>query len=137
MPVKLKVTKPVWVIKHVVPAKSRLKASDFELETRDVSRELTHVAGAELNLRKYIARVNLTPGQLLDTRRIQIPNDVKRNEEVLVTMSNGKGMNISVMAEAMDDARIGDTIRVRHSMGRNRKYYTGTVVSKNRVQVDI
>jgi len=137
VPVKITVTKPVWVIKHHVSAKARLKPSDFELETRDVSRELAHVAGPETSLHKYLARVNLTPGQLLDTRRIELPADVSRNEEVLITITNGRGMNISVMGVALADASVGDSIRVRHGSPNRRKYYTGTVMSKNRVQVEM
>lgn len=137
VPVRITVTKPVWVVKNNVTAKAHLKPSDFEMETRDVSRELPHVAGVEFNLNKYLARVNLVPGQLLDTRRVELPADVARNEEVLITITNGKGMNISVMGVALADASVGDTIRVRHGGPNRRKYYTGTVTSKNRVQVDM
>ena len=137
VPVKITVNRPVWVVKHPVASGAHLRPSDFELQVRDVSQDLAHVAGPELNMNNYIARVNLASGQMLDTRRIQLPPDVRRNDDVLIVLTNGRGMDISVMGEAMTDANIGDTVRVRHGEARTRKYYTATVVGKNRVQVEI
>ena len=137
VPVKITISKPVYVIKQMVTAGAHLKTSDFELQRRDVSQDLQHVAGPELAMGNYIARVNLIPGQLLDTRRLQIPPDISRYDEVTLILTNGSGMTISVKAVALANANIGDTVRVRHGEAGSRKYYTATVVSKNCVEVQI
>ena len=138
VPVKLTVHAPIWVMKNNIIAGSPLKPSDFKLDVRDVSQVLTHIAGQKFPLGDYQARVNLKANDVLDTRRVIIPPEVKRNASVQIMLSNGKDMKVSVRGEALSDGRIGQTIRVRHRIGNNKpRYFMGEVVSKNRVKVTI
>lgn len=138
VPVKLTVTSPVYVVKNNVVAGVPLRKGDFKLENRDVTYELKHVAGQHFPLDKYEARVNLKSGDVLDTRRIITPPDVRRNGDVQIMMTTPNDVQIAVRGEALSDGQIGQIIRVRHRIGNQRpKYFMGKVVSKNRVQVEM
>lgn len=136
VPVELRIEKPVWVSKTTINAGQPLHASDFELQTRDVSYSYPYAIGQEQPLSQYVARVNLRPGEILDNRKLSIPPDVRYNDEVRILLSSKNGMTLIVPGIAMSDARIGDTIRVRQSRFK-KKYYTAKVLDKNRVLVEI
>lgn len=136
VPVELHIEKSVWVVQSTISAGHHLNGGDVKLETRDVSMTYEHAVGSELSPNLYEARVNLRPGDVLDKRKINLPPDVRRNEEVRITLSNGQGLAISVVGMAMQDGRIGDTIKVKHQRDKTR-YYTATVTNKNQVLVEI
>lgn len=136
VPVQIHIKKPVWVVKNHVNANAPLRKSDFKLEMREVSINYGHAVGQERDLAQYAARVNLRPGELLDSRKIVIPPDVTRNSEVRILMTNGQGMTVSVPGIAMNDGRIGEEIQVRHQLHK-RKYFTAKVIDKRRVLVEI
>jgi flagella basal body P-ring formation protein FlgA len=136
VPVELRVRKPVWVSKTTINAGQPLRSSDFELQTRDVSYNYAYAVGNERPLGQYVARVNMRPGEVLDNRKLSIPPDVRYNDEVRIVMASHNGMTLVVPGVAMENARIGDTIRVRQS-NFQRKYYTAKVIDKNRVLVEM
>ncbi|MEB3286482.1 MAG: flagellar basal body P-ring formation chaperone FlgA [Vampirovibrionales bacterium] len=136
VPVQIQVHKLVWVAKSAISAKTPLSPQDFTLESKDVGRQFAYVVGREYPLREYIARVNLMPGTILDNRKIVKPPDINRNSEVSIQFSNNNGMIISVTGTALNDGNIGEVIKVRQSIYKNR-YHNARVIDKNRVQVDI
>ena len=136
VPVRIMVKKPVWVVKNPIDAKIPLTPADLELQLREVSRTYSHVIGEERPLNGYIARVNLRPGELLDSRKIVLPPDVLHNADVRIILSNGKGMQLTVPGIALSDGRIGQTIQVRQLLWA-KKAYNGKVISRNKILVEI
>lgn len=136
VPVQISVSKPVWVVKNPINANEPIRPSDLTLKVKDVSQCYSHAVGEERNLREYIARVNLRPGDILDTRKMVIPPDVTYNSEVRILLSNGEGMLVTVPGIAMANGRIGEVIRVRQAVFQ-RKYYSAKIIDKNQVLVEI
>ncbi len=121
VPVKIKIKKPVWVVKNRVRANQTLSKRDFKLETRDISMHYDTAVGKDRNLNSYVARVNLLPGQLLDARQIKTPADILRDDVVSIVIHTGK-TKITVRGLALEEGNIGDTIRVRYQQDRRRSY---------------
>ncbi len=136
VPVQIGIQKPVWVVKNVVNAHEPLRASDFSLQTKDVSNCYNYAVGANRNLDSYLARVNLRPGDILDARKIVIPPDVTYNSPVRIFLSNGDGMTVTVPGIALANGKIGETIRVRQAVFQ-RKDYSAKIVDKNKVLVEM
>lgn len=138
VPVKLTITNPVYVLKNNVTAGVPLRRSDFKLEDRDVTYELNHIAGQHFPLEKYQARVNLKAGDVLDTRRIITPPDIRRNQDVQIMLSTSNDVKVAVRGEALSDGQVGQIIRVKHRIGNQRpKYFMGKVTAKNQVVVEM
>lgn len=137
VPFTVDIRKPVWVVQSPVPASTPLSEADFTLEVREVARYAGYVAGQETDLSDYMARVNLQPGDLLDTRKLIIPPDVRRNNTVQIMIDAGNGISITVMGKALADGRIGEIIRVKHHHPNRRRprYFNAQVVDKNQVLV--
>lgn len=136
VPVQVSVKKPVWIVKNPINANEPLRPSDLTLKLKDVSQCYSYAVGEERNLPQYIARVNLRPGDILDSRKMVIPPDVTYNSEVRIFMSNGDGMTVTVPGIALSNGRIGETIRVRQAVFQ-RKYYSAKIIDKNQVLVEI
>lgn len=134
--VRVLVRKPVWVVKNAVPAKQALKPSDFTLETRDVSHQYAYALGADTNLGHYMARINLRPGDVLDSRRVTQPPAVRANQDVRIILTQGNGMTMVVPGKSLADGSIGDTVRVRQTVFQKR-LFDAKVIDQNRVQVHI
>lgn len=136
VPVAISVNKPVWVVKNTIGAGQPLQLSDFEVQTRKVSHTYAYAIGAEQPIGLYVARINLHPDQVLDKRMIQIPPDVRYNDEVRILMTNRNGMTVTIPGIALGNAQIGGSVRVRQSLYQ-RKYYTAKVIDKKRVLVEM
>jgi flagella basal body P-ring formation protein FlgA len=136
LPIKITVRKPVWVVKNGISAHAPIRLADLALETRNVSHTYGNAVGRERDLSKYVARVNLRPGEVLDARKMTIPPDVTCNSEVRILMTNGKGMTVSIPGVALGAGRIGDVIRVRQTVNQ-RKYYQAKIIDRNRVLIEI
>jgi flagella basal body P-ring formation protein FlgA len=136
VPVQIVIKKPVWVVKNNINANEPLRASDFSLETRDVSHGYSYAVGPEKDLNLYIARVHLRPGDILDARKLVIPPDVTCNDEIQILITNESGMTITVPGIALSNGRVGENIRVRQTVY-FRKYYSAKIIDKNRVLVEI
>lgn len=136
VPVQIGIQKPVWVVKNVINAHEPLRASDFSLQSKDVSNCYNYAVGVNRNLDSYLARVNLRPGDILDARKIVIPPDVTYNSPVRIFLSNGDGMTVTVPGIALASGKIGETIRVRQAVFQ-RKDYSAKIVDKNKVLVEM
>ena len=137
VPVEITIQKPVWVLRNAIMPGQLIERSDVALENRDVSIQLPNLVSLPSSeWPQYAARIPLRPGDLLDRRQVVIPPDVRRNEEVWVTLKCDKGFEIKLMGIALDEGRIGQTVRVQNRLNRE-KYYTARVVKKNHVEVNI
>lgn len=137
VPVHLRITRSVWVVKSPVSANTPLRASDFALVRRDVSLNYAYMLGSTQDLSSYMARVNLNPGDVLDTRKIAIPPDVHYNEEVrLIITDRSNDMTLSIPGIALAEGRIGQTIRVRQALYQ-RKARIGKIIDKGQVLIEM
>ncbi|MEM0951578.1 MAG: flagellar basal body P-ring formation chaperone FlgA [Cyanobacteria bacterium P01_H01_bin.74] len=136
IPVEVKIEKPVWVVQTPISAQESIRREQFKLLKKSVALNYPYIAGNPFPFAKYAARVNLLPGQLLDIRKISIPPDVAYNNAVHITLRSAKGFEVTVPGIALADGKIGQQIKVKQTLFQH-KYYTGTVVSKNRIIVEI
>jgi flagella basal body P-ring formation protein FlgA len=136
VPIKLTIQKKVWVAKAKVTPKEELSTALFAIEERDVSQNYQTVIGAETELKQYEARIILKPGQVLDSRSVVLPPAVRRYSDVRIIMTNHDGLNITLKGLALEDGRVGETVKVRHPIYRH-KVYTAKVIDRNRVEVEI
>jgi flagella basal body P-ring formation protein FlgA len=137
VPVHLRITKSVWVVKSPVSANTPLRACDFTVVRRDVSLNYGYMLGSNQDLNSYMARVNLNPGEVLDTRKIAIPPDVHYNEEIrLIITDHNNDMTLSIPGIALAEGRIGQTIRVRQALYQ-RKARIGKIIDKGQVLIEM
>jgi flagella basal body P-ring formation protein FlgA len=136
IPIQISIKKPVWVVKNVINANEPLSLNNFSLQVRDVSHNYLYAVGQERNLDSYVARLNLRPGEILDARKIVIPPDINYNDDVRILISSNNGMTITVPGVALANGRIGEVIRVRQSVFRQ-KYYSAKIIDKNEVLVEM
>lgn len=136
VPIQIIVKKPVWVVQSVINAHESMSRANLSLELKDVSQCYAYTMGEDQDLNPYVARVNMRPGEILDTRKISIPPDVVYNNEVRIFISTDSGLTVSVPGVALSDGKIGETIRVRQSVFQ-RKDYNAKIIDKNQVLVEI
>jgi flagella basal body P-ring formation protein FlgA len=136
IPVSIQIKKSVWVVSNPIPAGSVIHQKDLKLERQEVSYHYPYVMGAKTGFGNYTAKVNLSPGQLLDFRKLGIAPDVTSNSPVRILFKNRDGMEITVPGIALTNGEIGQKIKVRQTVFMH-KYYLATVVSKNRVLVEL
>lgn len=134
VPVSLKLYKKVWIATENVKRGKSLSNSNVVLEKLDVTREYKNVITSEKNLTDYIASRNIRSGQIIDKRFVISKPDVMKNSVVSVIFTT-KGLKISIDAKATHNASVGDYVKVKSDI--YEKYYTGVVVSPNKVLVEI
>ncbi len=136
VPVKVSLSKKVWVAKNTIMPRESLSARNVELVSREITTNFEQAAGEEIELSKYSTRMMLKKGQMLTTYQITKPPAVQRNTVVKIIMAGANGLKIMLDGKAMEDGQVGQLIRVRNRFNKN-KFYRGRVVSENRVQVGI
>jgi flagella basal body P-ring formation protein FlgA len=137
VPVKLDVTRPVWVVKRPMTAGEVVNKSALALESREIGQLAPYVLGSDDDLSDFQSRVCLKPGEILDSRKLVHPPAVRRNDDVRITLITGQqGMAITLVGTALEDGRIGQTIRVRNPVNKQ-KVYAATVIDKKRVKVEL
>ncbi|MBK8190832.1 MAG: flagellar basal body P-ring formation protein FlgA [Vampirovibrionales bacterium] len=135
VPVKISLSKTVWVAKNRVMAGQRLAAQDFKAERRALTDSFDLAVGAEIPLETLASRLVLQPGQILQIGQIVNPPAVRQNEPVRVVV-RGLPVKVALKGTAMSDGRIGDRVRVRQSLNRA-LFYTGVVKGDNLVEVNL
>ena len=136
IPIRITIKRPVWVAKQSIPAGTKLKPSMLTLVNKPVQRNIKNYLEKTTKPTQYTARVNINEGDILDKNKLAIPPDVKRNTPVHILVSNGNGVNVSVMGTALSDGHVGDSIRVKYKL-QKQQYLTAKVISKNKVLIQI
>ncbi len=139
VPVRIKLMRNVRVVKSTINAGQQLKEHQFRIEKHDVSRRLStsnSIPSTKESIRGYQARLTMNSGTVLESRKMVLPPDVKQNSDVAIILSNGKGMDVSVMGVSLGAGRIGETVRVRYKH-RKQKYFTAEIIEKNKVLIRI
>ncbi len=134
VPVKVSLSKKVWVAKTMIMPGESLSPRNLELENREITTNFDYVAGAEIDLSQYSTRMMLKKGQMVTTHQMVRPPAVQRNNMVKIIMAGANGLKIILDGKSMEDGHIGQRVRVRNRYSKD-KFYTGKVISENRVQV--
>ena len=134
VPVLLTLQQNVWVAGENIVKDSSLDASKFSLEKKDITNNYALTIGADKNPNDYIAVRAIKSGEIIDRRSVMLKPDVFKNSRVSAIFDAG-GINVAIDATATQNGVIGDSIRV-HSE-KYQKFYTGQIVSQNKVLVKI
>ncbi len=136
IPVKLALEKPVWVAKHLIPARQAITANDVILLKKRLEHDSSYALGANDPVGQYSSRINLPAGSVLDVRKLVKTPAVYRNSDVRLVLAMGNGVRINVYAKALENGVIGERIRVRQQLADHRpRIYTAEVIGKNTVLV--
>lgn len=133
-PIALTLSQNVWVATDAITRNSSLNESNFTLEKKDITKNYALVITSDKNISDYIAIRDIRTGDVIDKRFVMPKPDVAKNSVISVVFDTG-GVNIAIDGESMQNGCVGDLIRV-HS-NQYKRYYTGTVVSSNKVLVKI
>jgi flagella basal body P-ring formation protein FlgA len=124
----------VWVAKHDRAPGEWLQQSDFVSELRDVA-SLTSapVSTRDQPLRTLRLRQRIEAGAVLLSTQVEARPAVLRNEPVAVKLVSG-GISIETSGVALDDARVGQYVRVRNSA--SGEAFSGRVVDEHSVVIE-
>lgn len=132
VPVMLKLYDKVWVATDNIKRGQSLGFMNVSLERKDITTTYKKVMRGDKNLSNSIAYREIRAGKIIDKRYVISKPDVSKNSVVSVIFETG-GINIAIDGEAMDNASVGDFVKVKSA--RYKKYYTGKVISPNKVLV--
>lgn len=134
VPVKIKISDYVWVAKEPIKKGKAFSFSNLKLVKKDISSNVKYAAREDFQCTKYLAGKNYRTGEVINKRFIESVPDVTKNSAVSVIFKTDI-LSLSIDAEAMENGRIGDYIKVKSR--KYKRYYTGKVVSPNKVLVKI
>lgn len=134
VPVEITAKDYVWVAKESIKRNSTLTMNNLKLEKKDISSNLKFSINKNFKFTKHLAKKHFSIGEIIDKRFIASIPDVMRNNLVVVTFST-KTLNMTIDAEAMEDGKIGDYIRVKSK--KYKRYYKGQIIATNQVLVKI
>lgn len=105
-------TKQLLAAKDINPGET-ITPANTTLETVEVSRPPSEVYTPPFGKR---ARAHITPGSVITDSHVHMPQPevvIQRNETVRLKIQ-GKGWSITALGQALQNGRVGDTIRVRN-----------------------
>lgn len=136
VPVRLSLTKDVWVAKDQIKPGTPLDASKVVSRRRTLTHQLDRVIPANQSLSGHVARIMVLEGEMVKTSDVAVPLAVRSQSFVKIQMIAGAGVNMMIEGKALEDGHVGDLIRVRNRINPNR-LYTATVVAPGRVRVKL
>lgn len=122
----------VLVARHFLRRGTILSAADFQPERRELS---TLSSGYETDPQQLIGRQlqrALMAGKVISPRAVKIPPAVRRGETVTL-IAGQSGIEITSSGIALNDASIGEWLRVRNE--RSQRVVEGKVTANRRVEV--
>lgn len=112
---QIKATAVVLIAADTISQGQALTAQNTKTESRDVTRVAAPVAASSLDTQGWVARRPLRPGAIITADDVALPPDVHSGDQVTLTVKCG-AVSIRTSAEAKQDGRIGDSIRVKSSV---------------------
>ena len=128
----VKVFQNVVVTSRNVQAQEALSADNLRYQRLELG---SLPAGYLTDIREAVGKVSrraLPAGSILTSKSIEPPLVIKRGQTVIIAAQTG-AITITARGRALEDGRIGETIRVQNIT--SRKTITATVVDENTVQV--
>lgn len=138
IPVRLFENRTVWVATRFIRAKEPITPSDAALQQRRMEYGAASALGPKENSTDYASRINITPGSILEPKKLRLIPAICRNDEIRMILAMKSGVNVTVQGKAMEDGVVGKRIRVSQRTGNNKtKTYIGEVISRNTVLIRI
>lgn len=133
-PVKLYVYDEVWVANDLINRGKSLSRANLIIEKKELGLMAAIAVRKDFNLYNCLTKKTYKPGDIIDTRYIEKVPLIIKNSPVSVIFE-GSNMSITMSAQALDDGKLGDYIRVRSK--KYKKEYIGKVISNNTILVNI
>ena len=135
VPLEIKAYKYVLCANDTIRKESPISYNNVYVKRVNVSKFQDNVLDKKSLNGEIIANKMFRRDEILDKRFVKYKPDISKNDKIEVIFKNSNGLFISVDAIALTNGNIGDLVNVKNSV--YNKIYTGKVVSKNRVQIEI
>jgi flagella basal body P-ring formation protein FlgA len=137
VPLEVKVVQPVAVAERALEAGETLSSANVRFERRTIDAANSYVTAKEVQAGRRVKKP-LAPGQVLMHSAVEplAPDNpvlVKQRDLVKVLARVGK-LRVTAMAEAQQDGRRGERIRVRNVD--SKKELVGRVIERGMVEID-
>ncbi len=134
VPARVQLSGPVLVASRPLPRGKRISREDFQVEQRDISRlGGDYLTRAEHLLGQVLTRP-IAPGRPFRAQFLRPPSLVERGERVTL-VARGGGLEVRVQGEALEDAALGESVRVRNL--RSKRVVEGRVRARGVVEVGL
>lgn len=124
----------VVVLKVRVAKGEKLNRGMYEVERRKRAQGASQQPLGMKNLRDAVAAHDLAPGEPIFARDVTRETVVTQGHRVQVEVRSGL-VSARTVGVALADGRIGDVVRIK--LDTSGRELTGTVVAKNRIQVEL
>lgn len=135
VPLEIKAYKYVLCANDTITKESPISYNNVYVKRVNVSKFQDNVLDKKSLNGEIIANKMFRRDEIIDKRFVKYKSDISKNDKIEVIFKNSNGLFISVDAIALTNGNIGDLVNVKNSV--YNKIYTGKVVSKNRVQIEI
>lgn len=135
VPLEIKAYKYVLCANDTITKESPISYNNVYVKRVNVSKFQDNVLDKKSLNGEIIANKMFRRDEILDKRFVKYKPDISKNDKIEVIFKNSNGLFISIDAIALTNGNIGDLVNVKNSV--YNKIYTGKVVSKNRVQIEI
>jgi|GEM_PF-912878 len=113
--VRIKATAVVLIAAATIDQGQALTDQNTKTEARDITKIKDPISAGAGNPQGWVARRIIQPGSVITAADVALPPDVRLGDQVTLTVKCGS-VAIRTSAEARQDGRVGDTIRVRSSV---------------------
>lgn len=135
IPLEIKAYKYVLCANDTITKESPISYNNVYVKRVNVSKFQDNVLDKKSLSGDIIANKMFRKDEIIDKRFVKYKPIVSKNDKLEVVFKNSNGLFISVDAIALTNGNIGDLVNVKNIV--YNKIYTGKVVSKNRVQIEI
>lgn len=135
VPLEIKAYKYVLCANDTITKESPISYNNVYIKRVNVSKFQDNVLDKKSLTGDIIANKMFRKDEIIDKRFVKYKPIVSKNDKIEVVFKNSNGLFISVDAIALTNGNIGDLVNVKNIV--YNKIYTGKVVSKNRVQIEI
>ncbi len=133
--VKIKAYKDVLVAKDIIPRYRAVSIGNSYLKKVDVSSLNGNVLDYKALKNDLITKKMFKKDEIIDKRFVKYRPDIAKDDQVIVEFITKSGLYLTVSGISLSEGNIGDIISVKNDT--YKKIYTGRVISKNRVSIDI
>ncbi len=135
VPLEIKAYKYVLCANDVITKESPISYNNVYIKRVNVSKLQDNVLDKKSLNGEIIANKMFRRDEIIDKRFVKYKPDVSKDDNIEVIFKNSNGLFIKVDAIALTNGNIGDVVNVKNKT--YNKIYTGKVISKNKVQIQI
>lgn len=116
--VRIKVTATVVIASDTIAQGQPLTAQNTVSEVRDISKINDPIRSGAANADNWVARRTISAGAIITSLDVALPPAIRSGESVTLTVKCGS-VSLRTSAEARQDGRIGDSIRVKSGVSKD------------------